>query len=157
VYADDDHDPAAAAGTLLGSAQAVGAQANADAEKELERFDLTAREAEQRLRRIQRGAEREELLASLEELASWYRDLVVVAAGAEGAVVHADRLVQLRDDATQGRSADAARAAELARELWRALEEFNLNPTLALEALFVELRRSFSSGLLLSSPNTVVP
>jgi DNA polymerase III subunit delta' len=157
VYADDDHDPAEAAGTLLGSAEAVGVSAKAVAEDELARFDLTAREAEQRLRRIQRGAEREELLASLEELASWYRDLVVVAAGAEGAVVHADRLVQLRDDATSGRSADAAGAAELARELWRTLEEFNLNPTLALEALFVELRGAFSGGLSLSSPNTVVP
>ena len=49
----------------------------------------------------QRGAEREELLASLEELASWYRDLVVVAAGAEAAIVHADRLDLLLADGTQ--------------------------------------------------------
>ena len=54
-------------------------------------LDLPTREAEQRVRRAARGAEREELLASLEELASWYRDLVVVAVGAERAVVHADR------------------------------------------------------------------
>jgi hypothetical protein len=109
---------------------------------------LTARDAEQRLRRVQRGAEREELLAALEELASWYRDLVVVAAGAERAVVHADRIEVLREDGTPERSADAARAAELARDAWRALEEFNLNPALALEALFVELKRVLSGRLL---------
>ena len=93
---------------------------------------------------MQRGAEREELLASLEELASWYRDLVVVAAGAEEAAVHADRLEELREDATRERAArrrDGGGAR--AREPWRALEEFNLKPSLALEALFVQLRRAF--------------
>jgi hypothetical protein len=63
----------------------------------------------------------------------------------------------LREDATPDRVEDAIDAAEKARELWRALEEFNLNPSLALEALFVELRRAFCSNLLLSSTNTVVP
>ena len=110
-------------------------------------IELTARESEQRLRRVQRGAEREELLASLEELASWYRDLVVVAVGAEQAVVHADRLDTLREDGTRERAPDAEAAAELVREAWRTLEEFNLNPGLALEALFVELKRAFSSAL----------
>ena len=62
---------------------------------------------------MQRGAEREELLASLEELASWYRDLVVVAVGAEQAVVHADRLDTLREDGTRERAPDAEAAAEL--------------------------------------------
>ena len=156
-YAADDFDPAEAASVLLEAARAVGERAKEHAERELEGRDLTAREAEQRLRRVQRGAEREELLASLEELAAWYRDLVVVGAGAESAVVHADRLVVLREDATHDRARDAVVAAELVRELWRALEEFNLNPTLALEALVVQLRQSFRSGLLLSSPNTVVP
>ena len=51
--------------------------------------ELTGREAEQRVRRAQRGAERDELLAALEGLEWWYRDLVVVAAGA-------DRLAALR-------------------------------------------------------------
>ena len=122
---------------ILDGARAAGDAAKERAEPELEGVELTARELEQRLRRVQRGAEREELLASLEELASWYRDLVVLAAGAESAVVHADRLDVLREDATRERAPDAERAAELAREAWRALEEFNLNPGLALEALFV--------------------
>ena len=38
----------------------------------------------------------------------------------------------------------AVAAAEAVRETWRALEEFNLNPSLALEALFVRLRRELS-------------
>jgi DNA polymerase-3 subunit delta' len=146
-YAEPDLDPADAAATLLESAGLAGAAAKERAEAELEGVELTAREAEQRLRRVQRGAEREELLASLEELASWYRDLVVVAAGAEQAVIHADRLAVLREDATAERATDAEEAAELAREVWRELEEFNLNPSLALEALFVRLKRAFSPAL----------
>jgi len=145
-YADAEFDPSEAAAALLESARLRGMAAKERAETELEGMDLTAREAEQRSKRAQRGAEREELLASLEELAAWYRDLVVVAAGAESAVVHADRVELLREDATRERALDAERAAEAVRELWRAFEEFNLGPALALEALFVRLRRAFSTA-----------
>jgi hypothetical protein len=100
---------------------------------------------------VQRGAEREELLASLEELASWYRDLVVVDAGAESAAVHADRLELLREDASRERGLDAEVAAGLVRAVWRSLEEFNLAPALALEALFVRLRRAFAGSLSVST------
>ena len=147
-YADPELDPADAAGTLIDASRVVGTAARERAEAGLAGIELTARESDQRLRRVQRGAEREELLAMLEELASWYRDLVVVAAGAEQAAVHADRLDVLREDATRDRAADAETAAELARDAWRALEEFNLNPALTLEALFVQLSRAFSSALL---------
>jgi hypothetical protein len=82
----------------------------------------------------------------LEELAAWYRDLAVVAAGAEGAAVHCDHLDELRDDASPERSPGAERAAELVRETWRALEEFNIQPGLAFEALFIHLRRAFASA-----------
>jgi DNA polymerase III subunit delta' len=146
-YAEPELDPADAAAVVLEASRAAGAAAREAAEQALEGVELTPRESEQRLRRVQRGAEREELLAAVEELTSWYRDLVVVAASADEAAIHADRLDLLREDATRERSADAERAAQLARELWRALEEFNLNPTLALEAVFVELKQAFSSGL----------
>jgi hypothetical protein len=69
---------------------------------------------------------------------------VVVAAGADDAVIHADRLEELRDDVAAGVADGAVEAAEAVRETWRALEEFNLNPSLALEALFVRLRRSLA-------------
>jgi DNA polymerase III subunit delta' len=145
VYADPDFRPAVAAGFVTGAAGESGAQAKAVAEAELERLDLPTREGEQRVRRAQRGAEREELLLSLEELAAWYRDLAVVAAGAEGAVVHCDHLDELREDGAPERSPAAERAAELVRETWRSLEEFNIQPGLAFEALFIQLRRAFSS------------
>jgi DNA polymerase-3 subunit delta' len=149
VYADPEFEPSDAAARLLEGARARGADAKEEAERELEQLDLTAREAEQRVRRAQRGAERDELLASLEELASWYRDLVAVAVGAERAVVHYDRLAQLADDGTTERLAGAERACELVRDTWRAFEEFNLSAGLALEALFVQLRRELASPLTL--------
>ncbi|HEY3017664.1 MAG TPA: hypothetical protein VGJ23_02420 [Gaiellaceae bacterium] len=140
VYADPGFEPGEAAQRILDGARERGAQAKAAAETELETLDLPTREAEQRVRRAARGAERDELLASLEELASWYRDLVVVAVGAERAVVHADRIAVLAEDGTTERLAAAERACEIVRETWRAFEEFNLSPPLAVEALFVRLR-----------------
>jgi DNA polymerase-3 subunit delta' len=98
------------------------------------------------VRRAARGAEREELLAALEELAAWYRDLIAAAAGAETALVHADRATELREDGTLERLEAAARAAELVRETWRNFEELQLSARLALEALFVELRRAFAGA-----------
>ena len=110
-------------------------------------LELTARESDQRVRRAQRGAEREELLAQLEELEAWYRDLVVVAVGAAAAAAHVDRLGELRDDATRERLVGAEHAAEAVRETWRKLEEFNLAPQLALEALFVQISTSLRRKL----------
>ena len=141
VYAEAGFEPADAASALLECARARGAEAKGLEEVKVQGFDLPARDAEQRVKRAQRGAEREELLAQLEELASWYRDLVVVGVGAEAAVIHVDRLEQLRGDATRERMVGAERAAEAVRDTWRRLEEFNLAPQLALEALFVEVGR----------------
>ena len=145
VYLEPGFDPGAAAGVLLGVAAERGEEAR-DAEQALvDTLDLTARDAEQRVRRAQRGAERDELLAGLEALEAWYRDLVVVAADADDAAVHADRLDDLREDAAAGAAEGAVGAAEAVREAWRVLDEFNLNPSLALEALFVRLRRNFQA------------
>jgi DNA polymerase III subunit delta' len=144
VYADAAFDPSAAATRLMESARERGAEAKERAEADLETLDVTARESEQRVRRAQRGAERDELLASLEELAAWYRDLMAVAVGASAAVVHYDRLERLTQDGTTERLAGAERACEIVRETWRAFEEFNLSPSLALEALFIQLRRELA-------------
>ena len=94
---------------------------------------------EQRVKRAARGAEREELLAQLDELGAWYRDLVAVAVGADRAAINLDKLAELREDATRERLAGAERAAEAVRASWRGLEELNLAPQLALEALFVRI------------------
>jgi DNA polymerase-3 subunit delta' len=142
VYIDDEFDPAAAAATLLGAAAARGDEAREREQALVDTLDLTARDADQRVRRAARGAERDELLATLESLESWFRDLVVVSAGAADAAIHADRLDELHEDVAAGAAEGAVDAAETVREAWRALEEFNLNPSLALEALFVRLRRA---------------
>jgi DNA polymerase-3 subunit delta' len=151
VYADPDFDPGAAAELLLKAARGRAAEAKEREEATLEGLELTAREAEQRVRRAGRGAEREELLAALEELAAWYRDIVAAAAGAEGALVHADRREELLADGTLDRLEGAELAAELVRDTWRNFEEFQLSHGLALEALFVELRRAFA-GVTAAAP-----
>jgi DNA polymerase-3 subunit delta' len=143
VYRAPDFDAAAAAEAIVSGSRARAREARAEAERQLDGLDLTERESEQRLRRAARGAEREELLAALEEIAAWYRDLVAFSAGAETAV-HCDRTHELRADASVERLGAAEEAAELAREAWRNLAEFNLNAPLAFEALFVQLRRAFA-------------
>ena len=144
VYADPEFDPAEAAGVLMGIAGDRAGEAKTRALGENEQLDLTVREAEQRVRRAARGAEREELLLSLEELAAWYRDLVVVGLGAEPAAVHVDRIEQLREDASRERVAGAEAAAEVVRQTWRMFEEYQLQAGLMLEALFVKLRRELA-------------
>ena len=144
VYTDPAFQPGLAAKHLVEASRARGVEAKEQAEAELEELDLPQREAEQRVRRAQRGAEREELLAALEELATWYRDLVAVAVGAPEAVAHLDRADELREDGTLERLAGAERGAELVRDAWRSFEEFNINPSLALEALFIQLRRELA-------------
>ena len=140
VYAEPGFEPADGADALLAGIADRGAEAKEAAEAQVESLELTGREAEQRLRRAQRGAEREELLALFEELESWYRDLVVVAAGAEAAAVHVDRLTELRTDATLERMHAAEHACELVRAAWREAEELQVSTPLALEALLIRLR-----------------
>jgi DNA polymerase-3 subunit delta' len=142
AYLDPGFDPRAAAALVLAAMDEAGKAAKEVEEAEVDRRELAGRDAEQRVRRAQRGAERDELLRSLEALAAWYRDLVVASTGADGAVVHADLLAEVCADAGYGVGAE--RAAGLAREAWRAAEEFNVNPALALEALFIRLNRAFS-------------
>lgn len=143
TYLALDFDAGAAAELVVAGSRARAKQAREAAEAGVERLELTERETEQRLRRAARGAEREELLAALEEVAAWYRDLVAFSAGAETAV-HCDHADELREDASVERLAGAEEAAELAREAWRNFAEFNVNAPLALEALFIRLRRSFA-------------
>jgi DNA polymerase-3 subunit delta' len=151
VYADDSFDPGNAARTLLDGIKERGARARTAAEETVEALELTAREADQRVRRAQRRAERDELLASLEELGWWYRDLIAAAVGAEGAIVHSDRLDELRADASRERIPGAEAACEAVRETWRSFEEFNIAPQLALEALLIRLRRDLAAGAIVAA------
>ena len=144
VYSDPEFDPAESVRTLREAIEECGAEARAKAERELEGSELTKRELEQRLRRVQRGAEREELLAMLEELAAWFRDLVAVAVGAEGVLIHSDRAAELRFDGSRERLAAAEDAVDTVRVAFRRMQALNLNTTLALEALFVRLHALFA-------------
>jgi DNA polymerase-3 subunit delta' len=141
VYRDPLFDASDAAAAVLANAQQRAAEARDLEEAKIAGLELTAREAEQRVKRAARGGEREELLAQLEELGAWYRDLVAVAVGAESAAIHLDKLPELREDATRERLVGAEHAAEAVRETWRALEELNLAPQLAFEALFIRIGR----------------
>lgn len=143
VYRDDEFDPAAAAAVVSAAATAAGVRAGEREKETVAALDLPTRESEQRVRRATRGAEREELLAVFAELESWFRDLVVVAAGAEGAAANADRLADLREDAP--RAAEGAEQAAVAvRDAWRVAENLNVNAALWVEALFVRARRAFA-------------
>jgi DNA polymerase III subunit delta' len=141
VYREPAFEPADAAAVLIAAADERAQEAREREQAAVEGLDLTARDAEQRVRRAAFGAEREELLAGLDAVEAWYRDLVVVAAGADSAAMNADRLDELREDVALDLGDGPLRAAEHARETWRALEEFNLNSSLALEALFVRVQR----------------
>jgi DNA polymerase III subunit delta' len=144
TYLAEEFDPSHAAAVVLAAASARASEGREREQQLIEGLDLPAREAEQRVKRAGFGAEQDEILASLDDLGAWYRDLVLVDAGAEAAVVNADRLDDLRADVESGAAEDADAAAILVRQAWREAEEFNLNATLLLEALCVRLRRAFS-------------
>ena len=146
VYLEPEFRPAAAERVVSGLARSQGAEARAKAE-EAGGGEETAKQQEQRVARATRGAEREEVLEALELLAGWYRDLAVAATGAEGAVLNSDRIELLRIDATPERAAASTSAAEAVREAWRTFEEFNVQPGLALEALFVRLGHEFAGKI----------
>jgi hypothetical protein len=141
VYRDPMFDASEAAAAVLANAQERADEARSTEEARIVDLDLTAREAEQRVKRAARGAEREELLAQLDELGAWYRDMVAVAVGADSAAIHLDKLPELREDATRERLVGAEHAAEAVRDTWRQLEELNLAPQLAFEALFIRISR----------------
>ena len=140
--ASEAFDPAEAAAALLGCVRERGAEARGArggqgaGARAARRATPSSASAEPSTAPSARSCSRE-----LEELASWYRDLVVVAVGAEAAAMHVDRIDELRLDATRERLVGAERAVEAVLETWRRLEEFNLTPQLALEALFIELAR----------------
>jgi DNA polymerase III subunit delta' len=145
VYLEPDFSPAQASKGVTELAHERAARARAEAEEQAS-GEETPRELEQRVRRAGRGAEREEILEALDLLSGWYRDLMVVAAGAKAAVLNSDRLAELADDGVPERSLAAERAAETVRDVWRSFE-FNVQPALALEALFVRLRRDLGGTL----------
>ncbi len=145
VYLEEGFDPAGAARQVGELTRACGAEARAEIERAADPEEKS-REVDQRARRAERGAERDEVLNALDVLASWYRDLVVVGAGAADAALNCDLLAELSSDVQPELAGRAERAAETVRDVWRSFE-FNVQAGLALEALFVRLRRDMTGAL----------
>ncbi len=137
VYRDPGFDPSEASRSVVGVAQQVGARVAAE---DSEGAEGTPRELEQRARRIARGAERDEIVEALDLLAGWYRDLLVVEADAESAVFNSDRAADLATDASGLGHVELERAVEAVLDTRRSFE-LNVSAGLALEALFLRLRR----------------
>ena len=145
VYGDAEFDPTVAALAVLASAKERATIEGDRAAAKAEGLGLTEKQTEKQVEKMvsqaKFGAEREDVLGSLEELATWFRDLVAVGVGAEAAVINADQLDRLREDASPERTAPAGQAAEAVQDTWRELERLNIANQLALEALFVRVRR----------------
>lgn len=97
------------------------------------------REMEDALTRRKRETRTAAVQAALDDVASWYRDLLLLHSGAEvGQLVHGDDADALRDAA---RELDPARIIEAIDRVLdtRAALERNVGARLALEALFMDL------------------
>lgn len=97
------------------------------------------KELDTRSTRRQREARIGTVQAALDDLAGWIRDCLAVAAGGAGdAVVHRDALPALHADADALGPAGLLHAAEAVLATRERLER-NVQPALALEAVFLEL------------------
>jgi DNA polymerase-3 subunit delta' len=88
--------------------------------------------------RRKRQTQAEAAGATVDGLASWFRDVLCTASGAESAVIHSARLPELREDAA-GDPAVVERALEAALDTRRALQ-LTITPELAVEALLHRVR-----------------
>jgi DNA polymerase-3 subunit delta' len=81
---------------------------------------------------------RADVFATLDIWIEWWRDLLLVAAGADALITHTERAAELRDTATTCDAAAALAGIQAVREARRDLEQ-NVNPRLALEAMMLRL------------------
>ena len=131
---------------LLAVAEEAGAEAEeatrerlaAEAETGAKR---TAREVNEEARRAGRRRRTDVLELGLGLCASWFRDLAVVASGAEDVAFNRDRTEALRAQAERIDPARARSAVELVADTLRRFE-LNVSEELALEALAARLRRT---------------
>lgn len=145
-YRDASFDAPSAAQTVLAAATARGDDARARAREAMaDDESLTQREAEQRERRAGRGAEREYVIEVVETVAAWCRDLLVATNGAPDTAINADLARELSEDAKVVSSQGVEVALEAVLETRRRFE-LQLQPGLALDAMFVSLRRGLAHG-----------
>jgi DNA polymerase-3 subunit delta' len=142
VYLDASFDPYGGSRAVLDTAREAGERA-ASADPGAD--EGTAREREQRARRIARGAEREEIVEALDLLAGWYRDVLAAGVGATRALANADRATELAGDLELVDALAAERAVEAVLETRRSFE-LNVTASLALEVLFLRLRQELAGA-----------
>ena len=143
-YRDGSFDASGAAQVVLDAASGRGGDARARA-REAADESLTQREAEQRERRAYRGAERDHVIGAVDTVATWCRDLLVAANGAPEAAINADFSSELAEDAGLVEPAGVERALEAVLETRRRFE-LQLQAGLALDAMFVSVRRALEPG-----------
>jgi hypothetical protein len=78
---------------------------------------------------------------AVDVVALWYRDLMAQGLGAPQAVINSDLAGELAMDAQDRSPGDAARAVSIVSDVRRSLE-FNVQPALAVEAMFHRLRQA---------------
>jgi DNA polymerase-3 subunit delta' len=147
---DPEFDGAAAAKEIAAAATERAKEAQRRVEQEgatqLESMDegrdrrAVQKRIEERAKRASRRAEVEEVRDAVDAVALWYRDLLATGLGAENAVVHSDLAGELAEDAQSGPPGDAARAVAVVSDVRRSLE-LNVQPALAVEAMFHRLRQ----------------
>ena len=148
---DPGFDGAAAAKTVVEAAAARSAQAQKTIEKEgaalLDGVDdkrerkAIEKRTEDRAKRTARRAQLEEVREAVDVVALWYRDLMAQGLGAPGAVINSDLAGELAGDAQDLSPGDAARAVSIVSDVRRSLE-LNVQPALAVEAMFHRLRQA---------------
>jgi DNA polymerase-3 subunit delta' len=148
---DPAFDPSAAASEIARCASQAGKAASERIEQEgkeladtvddkREKKALEKRTGE-RAKRAGRRAELDELREALDTVAWWYRDVLAAAVGAEGVVVHSDLAGEAAEDAQHGAAQELARGLGVVAVTRQSLD-MNVQPALAIEALFHELRRA---------------
>jgi DNA polymerase-3 subunit delta' len=146
---DPAFDPAAAAGAVTAAASELGravaariadeaAVAVREIDDDRDKRALERRYAE-RGKRAARRAETDELREAVDTVGYWYRDRLATQVGADGVVVHSDQAADLALEAGSSPIAESLRALDVVSDVRRSFE-LNVQPALAVEAMFHRLR-----------------
>ena len=147
---DPAFDPAAAASAVTAAAselgKAVAARIAADAAEAVREVDddrekrALERRYTERGKRASRRAETDELREAVDTVGYWYRDRLATQVGAEGVVVHSDQAADLALEAGSSPVTESLQALGVVSDVRRSLE-LNVQPALAVEAMFHRLRQ----------------
>ncbi len=101
-------------------------------------FEVGQKRSQQDAHRRAGAAQKQELALALSLLASWYRDMTAVAAGAKDSILNKDYELELEDQALPSRLDNYLRAVGVIENTRKKLG-YNIDLGLALQAMFHEL------------------